>query len=81
MPRHQHSARFPLPKAWPARVRAALLHVIALAQYAAVYTRRMGNVILNSARSILGDQPSGATAVGCQSRLGGLLKHYHRAAA
>ena len=28
-----------LPRSWPCRVRSALLHVVALAQYAAVYTR------------------------------------------
>jgi hypothetical protein len=29
-----------LPKSWPATVRSAMLHVVALAKYAAVYTRR-----------------------------------------
>ena len=29
----------PLPKAWGKRVRSAVLHVVALAQYALVYTR------------------------------------------
>jgi hypothetical protein len=28
-----------LPRSWPCRVRSALLHVVALAQYAVVYTR------------------------------------------
>ena len=28
-----------LPKSWPATVRSAMLHVISLAKYAAVYTR------------------------------------------
>ena len=31
--------RIPLPKSWPERVRSAMLHVVSLAQYAAVYTR------------------------------------------
>jgi len=31
--------RIPLPKAWTKHVRAAMLHIISLAQYAAVYTR------------------------------------------
>ncbi len=31
--------RIPLPKGWPTRVKSAMLHVISLAQYAAVYTR------------------------------------------
>ena len=29
----------PLPKSWPAKVCAAMLHVVSLAKYAAVYTR------------------------------------------
>jgi putative transposase len=29
----------PLPKSWPAKVRSAMLHVISLAKYAAIYTR------------------------------------------
>jgi hypothetical protein len=29
----------PLPKSWPAKVRSAMLHVVSLAKYAAVYTR------------------------------------------
>jgi hypothetical protein len=29
----------PLPKSWPAKVRSAMLHVLSLAKYAAVYTR------------------------------------------
>ena len=28
-----------LPKSWPAKVRTAILHVVSLAKYAAVYTR------------------------------------------
>src|SRR5438105_1812032 len=28
-----------LPKSWPAKVRSAMLHVVSLAKYAAVYTR------------------------------------------
>ena len=38
MPRRK-SPRIPLPKSWKGHVRSAILHVIALAQYAAVYTR------------------------------------------
>ena len=34
-----NSPRIPLPKGWPTRVKSAMLHVISLAQYAAVYTR------------------------------------------
>lgn len=33
------SPRVPLPKSWKSHVRSAMLHVISLAQYAAVYTR------------------------------------------
>ena len=33
------SPRTPLPKGWTKHVRAAVLHVISLAQYAAVYSR------------------------------------------
>ena len=29
----------PLPKSWPAKVRSAMLHVVSLAKYAAIYTR------------------------------------------
>jgi hypothetical protein len=29
----------PLPKSWPAKIRSAMLHVVSLAKYAAVYTR------------------------------------------
>ena len=32
-------AEIPLPESWTGHVRSAMLHVIALAQYAAVYTR------------------------------------------
>src|SRR6266478_5290170 len=31
--------KLPLPKSWSGHVRSALLHVVSLAQYAAVYTR------------------------------------------
>ena len=31
--------QIPLPKAWNRHVRSAMLHVISLSQYAAVYTR------------------------------------------
>src|SRR6516162_8859738 len=33
------TSNFHLPKSWPALIRSAMLHVVALAQYAAVYTR------------------------------------------
>ena len=33
------SLTIPLPKSWPAKVRSAMLHVVSLAKYAAVYTR------------------------------------------
>src|SRR5262245_66037781 len=33
------AVNIPLPKSWPAKVCAAMLHVVALAPYAAVYTR------------------------------------------
>ena len=33
------SPRIPLPKGWTKHVRSAVLHVISLAQYAAVYSR------------------------------------------
>ena len=35
----QNPPRIPLPKSWTKHVRSAVLHVISLAQYAAVYTR------------------------------------------
>jgi len=33
------AVNIPLPKSWPAKVCAAMLHVVSLAKYAAVYTR------------------------------------------
>jgi hypothetical protein len=33
------ASSIPLPKSWPAKVRSAMLHVVSLAKYAAVYTR------------------------------------------
>ncbi len=39
MAKHQESQGIPLPRGWPRRVRSAMLHVIALAQYAVTYTR------------------------------------------
>jgi hypothetical protein len=34
-----HSLKARLPKSWPATIRSAMLHVVSLAKYAAVYTR------------------------------------------
>ena len=39
MPKSQNTPNIPLPKAWAEQVRSAVLHVLSLAQYAAVYTR------------------------------------------
>jgi Tfp pilus assembly protein PilX len=39
MAKHQNLHEIPLPRGWPQHVRSAMLHVIALAQYAVVYTR------------------------------------------
>ncbi len=39
MAKHQKSRGIPLPRGWPRRVKSAMLNVIALAQYAATYTR------------------------------------------
>jgi transposase InsO family protein len=39
MARHQNSQGIPLPRGWPRHVKSAVLHVVALAQYAATYTR------------------------------------------
>ena len=39
MPKSQDTPNIPLPKAWTKHVRSAVLHVLSLAQYAAVYTR------------------------------------------
>ena len=39
MPKSQNTPNIPLPKAWTEQVRSAVLHVLSLAQYAAVYTR------------------------------------------
>ena len=39
MGRHENSPGIPLPRGWPRRVKSAMLNVIALAQYAAAYTR------------------------------------------
>ena len=35
----QKAPQIPLPNGWTKHVRSAMLHVISLAQYAAVYTR------------------------------------------
>ena len=39
MSRNQKTPHIPLPKGWTKHVRSAVLHVLSLAQYAAVYTR------------------------------------------
>jgi hypothetical protein len=39
MSKQTSSSKLTLPRSWPCRVRSAMLHVVALAQYAAVYTR------------------------------------------
>ena len=39
--------RIPLPRGWTSHVRSAVLHVIALAQYATVYTRSWAANSLN----------------------------------
>jgi transposase InsO family protein len=39
MSRLTNPPKLPLPKSWSGRVRSAMLHVVSLAQYAAVYTR------------------------------------------
>ena len=38
----------PLPKSWPTHVRAAILHVISLAQFATAYTRSWSANSINS---------------------------------
>jgi hypothetical protein len=40
--------KIPLPKSWTTHVRSAVLHVIALAQYATVYTRSWAANSLNA---------------------------------
>ena len=39
MSKSQETSRIRLPKGWQKHVRSAVLHVISLAQYAAIYTR------------------------------------------
>ena len=39
MSTNPEAPNIPLPRGWKQRVRSAVLHVISLAQYAAVYTR------------------------------------------
>jgi hypothetical protein len=39
MARLEDSPRIGLPRAWARRIRSAMLHIIALAQYAVTYTR------------------------------------------
>lgn len=46
MPKNMH--KIPLPKSWPCHVRSAVLHIIALAQYATVYTRSWASNSLNA---------------------------------
>ena len=45
---NQKTPKIPLPKSWTDLVRSAVLHVIALAQYATVYTRSWAANSLNS---------------------------------
>ena len=37
--KQKRASRIPLPKGWPRQVRSAIVQVISLAQYTAVYTR------------------------------------------
>ena len=39
MSKSQQTPKIPLPKGWEKQVRSAVLHILSLAQYAAVYTR------------------------------------------
>ncbi len=39
MSKSQQTPEIPLPKGWKKQVRSAVLHVLSLARYAAVYTR------------------------------------------
>ena len=39
MTKQKNPPRITLPRGWPRRVRSAMLHVIALAQYAMAHTR------------------------------------------
>jgi putative transposase len=39
MDEHENPRTIPLPRGWPGRVKSAMLHVIALSQYAVAYTR------------------------------------------
>ena len=39
MEKQKNSPKLPLPHGWPGRVKSAMLHVTALAQYAVAYTR------------------------------------------
>ena len=54
----KRAPRIPLPKGWTRHVRSAVVHVVSLAQYAAVYTRSSavdsmnGRVRRNSERSV-----------------------------
>ncbi len=47
MKNQNSSLKFPLLKGWPQAVNSAMLHVIALAQYAMAYTR-VGQLIAPS---------------------------------
>jgi hypothetical protein len=42
------NSRIPLPKSWPAHVRAAILHVMSLAQFATAHTRGWAANSVNS---------------------------------
>ena len=39
MAEHTNPPRIHLPRGWPRRVKSAMLHVVALAEYAVAYTR------------------------------------------
>ena len=62
MAKHEHSRGIPLARGWPRRVKSAMLHVVALAQHAAAYTRswaingRIARVRLNAENGHLRQQ-------------------------
>ena len=48
MPSKSVSSVIPLPRAWPSRVKSAILHVIRLAQFTVAYTRSWAADSVNS---------------------------------
>jgi hypothetical protein len=88
MPR-KPGPEIPLPKGWPASVKSAILHVIALAQFAMTYAHGWAVDSVNTRVRLKAelDQANQDNALLREemrikdARMGGLLRYYYRKAA